>query len=150
MKAFLNLFEQRVRGIRIIELVGIGLALGMIFWVLLSKARESEDVKRMNDLDAQITEEQQSVDALKIKVAGLERPARLEGLAVQYLGMKPVEAAHEADLDSIAEISRTTSLAVPNAAPAAAVPAAPPAAPAATESDELISTANPPAPEKKP
>ncbi len=134
MRPFLNLFEQRVRGIRLIELVGIAVALAMIFWVCLSKAREGEDIKRMNDLDSQIAEQQDAVAALKIRVANLERPSRLEALAVQYLGMKPVEAAHEADLDSIGEISRTTSAAV-------AIPATTAVASSSASADDLIQAA---------
>ncbi len=133
MKAFLHLFEQRVRGIRLIELVGILLALAMIFWVCLSKAREGEDIKRMGDLDAQIAEQQEAVDALKIKVASLERPSRLEALATQYLGMKPVEPNHEADLDTMGEISKATSLPV-------ATPVTAAAASSSASTDELIST----------
>jgi len=133
---FLGIFEQRVRGVRLIEAVGMMLAVGMIFWVCLSKAREDGDVKRLNDLDSQIAEQQSQVDALKVRVAELERPARLEQLAVAYLGMKPVSPTHEARIDSLAEISATTSK--PVAASAIVIPT-PVAAPAAPGGD-LIST----------
>ncbi|MBW8735096.1 MAG: septum formation inhibitor MinC [Asticcacaulis sp.] len=119
MKAITALFEQRVRGVRLIDLIGLGLALGMIFWVCLSKAREGEDIKRMSTLDQQIVAESTAVDALKIRVAQLERPSRLEQLAKAYLNMKPVEAAHEAQIDSLSEISHTTSRPVAVAAPVA-------------------------------
>lgn len=138
MKAFLNLFEQRVRGIRLIELIGLALALGMIFWVCLSKAREGEDIKRMSTLDEQIAEETQAVSTLKIKVAQLERPARLEALATAYLGMKPVAPTHEAHIDSLSEISRTTSRPMSATPAVIAEPAA--ATPAASSSGDLIST----------
>jgi len=131
MRAITSLFEQRVRGVRLIDLIGLGLALAMIFWVCLSKAREGEDIKRMNTLDQQIAEETTAVDALKIRVAQLERPSRLEALAKSYLNMKPVEAAHEAQIESLSEISHTTSRPVAVTAPA------PPPAPA----DPLISGA---------
>ena len=131
MKAILNLFEQRVRGVRLIELIGLGLALGMIFWVCLSKAREGEDIKHMNQLDQQIADEQQTVSTLKIRVAQLERPARLEALATAYLGMKPVESTHEAHLDSLSEISHATSRPI-----AVSAPVTTPAPPA----DDLVST----------
>lgn len=119
MRAITALFEQRVRGVRLIDLIGLGLALAMIFWVCLSKAREGEDIKRMSTLDQQIAEESTAVDALKIRVAQLERPSRLEQLAKAYLNMKPVEAAHEAQIDSLSEISHTTSRPVAVAAPVA-------------------------------
>jgi cell division protein FtsL len=144
MQPFLRIFEQRVRGVRLIEAVGILLAVGMIFWVCLSKAREDGDVKRLNDLDAQIAEQQSQVDALKVRVAELERPSRLEQMAVAYLGMKPVSPTHEARIDSLAEISRETSK--PVAAGAIAVPATVPVAPPPAAND-LISTQGPaPAP----
>jgi cell division protein FtsL len=137
MQPFLRIFEQRVRGVRLIEAVGILLAVGMIFWVCLSKAREDGDVKRLNDLDSQISDQQSQVDALKVKVAELERPSRLEQLAVSYLGMKPVSPTHEAHIDSLAEISQQTSK--PVATNAVVIPAAvTPAAPAA--GNDLIST----------
>ncbi|CAL4866749.1 Cell division protein FtsL [Asticcacaulis sp. MM231] len=126
MNGFMRLFEQRVRGIRLIELVGVVLVFALIFWVCVSKAREGEDIRRISDLDRQIAEEQEAVGALKIKVAQLERPGRLEQLAVTYLGMKPVEPNHEARLESLGEISRAT------ARPVAGNVAAPAAAPAAT------------------
>ena len=124
MNGFVRLFEQRVRGIRLIELVGVVLVFGLIFWVCVSKAREGEDIRRISDLDRQIAEEQEAVGALKIKVAQLERPGRLEQLAVTYLGMKPVEPNHEARLESLSEISRATSRPVAPAAQAAPAPAA--------------------------
>ena len=137
MQPFLRIFEQRVRGVRLIEAVGILLAVGMIFWVCLSKAREDGDVKRLNDLDTQISDQQSQVDALKVRVAELERPARLEQLAVAYLGMKPVSPNHEARIDSLAEISQQTSK--PIAANTVVVPANAPVAPPSTGND-LIST----------
>ncbi|ESQ76033.1 hypothetical protein [Asticcacaulis sp. AC402] len=142
MNAVLRLFEQRVRGIRLIELVGILLALAMIFWVCLSKAREGEDIRRMNELDAQIAAEQGAVQTLKIKVAQLEKPSRLEALARQYLGMQPVTAAHEADIDSLGDISRATSRPVtqPGPAPAAQTPPLTPAAPDTPQEPDLITT----------
>ena len=135
MQPFIRIFEQRVRGVRLIEAVGILLAVGMIFWVCLSKAREDGDVKQLTDLDSQITEQQSQVDALKVRVAELERPARLEQLAVAYLGMKPVSPTHEAHIDSLAEISQQTSKPVANAV---IIPANAPVAPAA--GNDLIST----------
>jgi cell division protein FtsL len=151
MNAFLSLFEQRIRGVRLIEVIGIVLALGMIFWVCLSKARETEDVRRLNQINQQISDETEAVSSLKIKVAQLERPARLEALAAGYLGMKPVESSHEVRLDSIGEISRATSRPVQVAAPVTPTGVAAPVAPATpvapAQGDDLISVvAKAPAP----
>ncbi|HTM80034.1 cell division protein FtsL [Asticcacaulis sp.] len=139
MNGLMRLFEQRVRGIRLIELVGGILMFGLIFWVCISKAREGEDVRRMNELDRQIAVEQEAVNSLKIKVAQLERPGRLEQLAVEYLGMKPTDPNHEARLESLGEISRTTSQAVSPASTIAPPPARP--APVSAPADDLITVA---------
>lgn len=136
MKAFLSLFEQRIRGVRLIEIIGLVLALGMIFWVCLSKAREGEDIKRLAKLDAQIAEQTKTVQDLRVKVAELERPARLEALATTYLGMKPVASSHETQLEALGDISRATSRPV-------AAPAAPEAPAPASSPDDLISKAEP-------
>ena len=144
MQPFIRIFEQRVRGVRLIEAVGILLAVGMIFWVCLSKAREDGDVKQLTDLDSQITEQQSQVDALKVRVAELERPARLEGLAVAYLGMKPVSPTHEAHIDSLAEISQQTSK--PVAANAVVIPATAPVAVPSNGNDLITTGATGPAP----
>lgn len=135
MNVISALFDKRVRGIRLIELIGLTLALAMIFWVCLSKAREGEDIRRMNQLDQQIADEKTAVGGLQVEVAKLERPERLEALATQYLGMKPVSPTHEAGLDNLAEISHTTSR------PVAGQPSpAAPAPVAETPEDALIST----------
>lgn len=133
MKAFFSLFEQRIRGVRLIEIIGLALALGMIFWVCLSKAREGEDIKRLASLDTQIAQEAKVVQDLKVKVAELERPARLEALATAHLGMKPVASSHETQMESLGDISRATSR--PVVAPAAAVETPPVQA-----GEDLIST----------
>jgi len=142
MNAIIRLFEQRVRGIRLIELVGLVLALAMIFWVCLSKAREGEDIKHMNDLDQQIAEQQQAVDGLKVKVASLERPARLEALAKAYLGMTPVSPTHEAQLDTLGEISKTTSRPVQSAVPIVVAPAATVSPPPVVQNDLISADTN--------
>ncbi|MBP2157637.1 MULTISPECIES: septum formation inhibitor MinC [Asticcacaulis] len=134
MKAFLSLFEQRIRGVRLIEIIGLVLALGMIFWVCLSKAREGEDIKRLAKLDAQIAEESKTVQDLRVKVAELERPARLEALATTYLGMKPVASSHETQLEALGDISRATSRPV-------AAAASPETPASASSTDDLISKA---------
>lgn len=143
MKLFTSLFEQRIRGIRLIELIGLVLALAMVLWVCLSKAREGEDVRRINEIKAQIAAEQEVVTKLKIKVAELERPSRLESLAREHLGMKPASSEHEARLDSLGDISRATSRPVTEGGPSADVtpPAAPNAVPVVDEDAALISVA---------
>jgi len=120
MKALLSLFERRVRGVRLIEAIGLVLALLMIFWVCLSKVREGQEVARLNAVNAQIAEEQAAIKQLKVKVASLERPARIEALAKAYLGMQPLTPNREAGLDNLVEISRSVARPEVHSAPPAA------------------------------
>ncbi|ADU13509.1 cell division protein FtsL [Asticcacaulis excentricus] len=128
MKALMSLFDRRIRGVRLIEAIGLLLALIMIFWVCLSKVKEGQEVARLNALNAQIAEEQAAIKALKVKVANLEQPARIEALARQYLGMEPLSPKREAGLDNLVEISRSVARPEIHAAPpVTAVTAKPPA-----------------------
>ncbi len=140
-QSFRQIFEQRIRGFRLIDLIGCALVLAIIFWVCVSKAREDQDKQRMSQIDQQIAEQQQVVDGLKIKVARLESPTRLEALATTVLNMKPVENGHEAGLDSLPEISGRVSPAMTSHPVVAPAPAA--VAPAAPAKDDLITTAAP-------
>lgn len=136
MKALMRLFDRRIRGVRLIEAIGLALALIMIFWVCMSKVKEGQEVARLNALNAQIAQEQAAIKDLKVKVANLEQPARIEALARQYLGMEPLSPKREAGLDNLVEISRSVARpevhAPATAAPAIAEEATAPIAEAAT------------------
>ncbi|MDC7682536.1 septum formation inhibitor MinC [Asticcacaulis sp. BYS171W] len=109
MNKLMRLFDRRVRGFRLVEAIGLALALGMIFWVCLSKVKEGQEVARLNDLNKDIAAQEEAIKSLKVKVAALEQPARIEALAKAYLGMKPVAPDREAKLDNLVEISRSVS-----------------------------------------
>ena len=111
--AFHVLNERRIRGVRLVDLGGAGLALLLMFGIGLSKVREDSDVKRIKQLDRDIAEAQGAISQLKLNVSSLEEPRRLETLAAQVLDMHTVRPDHEADLDSLAEISHTSSHIIP-------------------------------------
>lgn len=109
MNRFLNMFSRRVRGVRLVEVIGLVLAAGMMMWVGFSKVREGESVRYLNSLNTEIAAEEAAIKALQVRVAHLERPARIEALATQYLGMTPVNPEREARLENLPEISGTLS-----------------------------------------
>ncbi|ESQ79803.1 hypothetical protein [Asticcacaulis sp. YBE204] len=109
MNKLMRLFDRRVRGFRLVEAIGLALALGMIFWVCLSKVKEGQEVARLNDINKNIAAQEEAIKSLKVKVAALEQPARIEALAKAYLGMKPGSPEREAKLDNLVEISRSVS-----------------------------------------
>ncbi|WP_140985919.1 cell division protein FtsL [Asticcacaulis tiandongensis] len=148
MRGVSGLFNRRVRGIRLVELVGVVLAVGMMMWVGFSKVREGESVRRLNTLNAQIAVEEAAIKELQVRVAHLERPARIEALATQHLGMTPVKPEREARLENLPEISKALSApdkAVKPVAPsqATAQASADPVATAPAPSLITITEANP-------
>jgi len=122
MSGMARLFNRRIRGVRVVELIGVVLAVGMMMWVGFSKVREGESVRRLNNLNTQIALEEAAIKELQVRVAHLERPARIEALATQ-LGMLPVKPEREAHLENLPEISKSLS-APDKAARAASRPAA--------------------------
>jgi cell division protein FtsL len=108
MSILSRLFEQRIRGFRLIEVVGVVLAVSVFMWVTVSKALVRDDISRLNAVNEQIEAELKTVSALRVHVAALEAPKRLEALAKQQLGMGPADPMQEASLDSLAQLSRTS------------------------------------------
>ncbi|WAC49703.1 septum formation inhibitor MinC [Asticcacaulis sp. SL142] len=144
MNGLLNVFEQRVRGVRLVELVGIVLCLAMMFGLGWIKMREDADVKRLEALKRDIVAEAEQVQTLRAAVAQLEQPKRIEALASVYLGMKPVDSRHEANLDSLVEISRGQGAGVRGverpASPVPPMPEAPSAVPPVAPTTDAATT----------
>ncbi|MDC7675845.1 cell division protein FtsL [Asticcacaulis machinosus] len=142
MSGILGVFEQRVRGVRLVELVGLVLCLGMMFALGWIKMKEDADVKRLEALKREIVAETEQVKALRAAVAHLEQPKRIEALASVYLGMKPVDSRHEANLDSLVEISRGQGAGVRGverpASPVPPMPQAPSAVPVPTAAPDTL------------
>jgi cell division protein FtsL len=99
------LFKRRVRGFRLVDLLGLAFLLVLAFTVYGFKTfagRESADI---NDVQRQIVDEQKRVRLLRGEIAHLEDPTRLARLSTQYLGLKPVAAKREATLEALPEIA---------------------------------------------
>jgi len=118
-----NIFGQRIRGFRVVDLLALTILLALAFGVYAFKTlagRESADIA---DVQHQIVDEQKRVRLLKAEIAHLEDPSRIERLSTQYLGLKPVDAKREAAAEALPQIAGQAAAAAP--APAAAQPAAP-------------------------
>src|SRR5206468_820166 len=101
-----GLFQRRVRGFRLVDLMGLAFLLVLAFTVYGFKTfagRESADI---NDVQRQIVAEQKRVRLLKAEIAHLEDPSRLSRLSTQYLGLKPVAAKREATVEALPEIAQ--------------------------------------------
>ena len=133
MSPIARLFDQRVRGFRVVEVAALACLVLLILWVYLTKAQAGDERARIAGIERDIAVEQQKLRMLKAESAHLEQPTRIERLSEAYLGLEPVPAKREATPQSLPEIVRSPAPTPPAAPPAAQVdadPAAPPPAPA--------------------
>lgn len=125
--ALQRLFDWKVRGVRWIEIIGVGLVAVMIVSVYAAKAAAARESSRIAQLEQDIRENGQRVRLLRAEVARLEQPARLETLSRQ-MGLGPVDVRRQAEEGQLPQLKSA-----PVAAPAKpqATPEAAPAVEAA-------------------
>lgn len=130
--ALQRLFDWKVRGVRWIEIIGVGLVAVMIVSVYAAKAGAARESSRIAQLEQDIRENGQRVRLLRAEVARLEQPARLETLSRQ-IGLGPVDVHRQAKETQLPQLKAAPPAAAPST-PEAASPAAPAvqAAPAET------------------
>lgn len=110
-----NPFTQRWRGMRIIDLVSIGLVLALALATYGFKTRAGEEGKGTRDLETQIADEEKRIRLLKADITHLEEPVRLSELAsAPPLGMKPIDTKHEVGVNDLPRLAQGVA-----AAPAA-------------------------------
>jgi len=102
----MNVFTRRVRGFRLLDLVGIGLLVAIILGVYLAKTLAGRERAEIAKIERQIGAEKARIRLLQAEVAHLEQPGRLERLSVTYLKMEPVTAHREATVDQIIDLAR--------------------------------------------
>lgn len=135
MSPIARLFDQRVRGFRVVEVAALACLVLLILWVYLTKAQAGDERARIASIEREIAVEQQKLRMLKAESAHLEQPTRIERLSEAYLGLEPVPAKREATPQTLPEIVRSPAPArapAPPATQADADPAPPPPAPEAT------------------
>ncbi|HYF23126.1 MAG TPA: cell division protein [Caulobacteraceae bacterium] len=108
MNPIARLFDQRVRGFRIIEVAALACLVLMVFWVYLAKAGAGRERAEITRIERDIATEQKALRLLRAEAAHLEQPARIEALAEQQLGLEPVPVKREARPESLIEIARAT------------------------------------------
>jgi cell division protein FtsL len=128
-----GLFDQRVRGFRIVEVGGLGVLLILVLAVYLSKAGAGGERADIDHVQQQIFDEQARIRLLQAEVANLEQPERLEALSGQYLGLQPVSAKHEVQPDALPDLALIQKAKTMPATPPAKAPVAAPAAAPAPE-----------------
>jgi hypothetical protein len=124
--------NRRVRGFRLIDLVGASLLVMLILGVYLAKTIAGGERAKIAGVERQIVAEKARIRLLQAEVSHLEQPARIERLSETYLGLAPVSLKREADPEALADLARKPLIlpakpveATPD--PTAVAPAEPPA-----------------------
>jgi cell division protein FtsL len=96
-----GVFDRRIRGFRVVNLVGLGLLVCLVLGVYLAKTFAGRERNEIAAVELQIVQEKARIRLLQAEVAHLEQPRRLESLAVSGLGMAPVTVKQEISLSQL-------------------------------------------------
>jgi hypothetical protein len=101
----MSLLSRRVRGFRVVDLIGAGLLVAIILGVYLAKTVAGRERAEIAQVDRHIHAEKSRIRLLKAEVAHLEQPGRLERLATVSLDLKPVTAGREAEVADLPRLA---------------------------------------------
>ncbi len=138
-----DLFNRRVRGFRVVEVVGGGILLTLFTSVYLAKTFAGRELQEISRIEQQIDDEAMRKRLLEAEVAHLEQPRRIEQLALM-MQLKPIAPDHEITEDALIDVARRREL---PRAPIAAAPVAPEALAADAPEPLPDDAAAPPPPE---
>lgn len=117
-----GLFNRRVRGFRVVEVVGLGILLTLVTSVYLAKTMAGRERNEIASIQQQIEDEEARKRLLEAEVAFLEQPRRIEAMAVA-MGLAPIQANHETSEDALVDVARHHTPAKPIELPQAPVEA---------------------------
>ncbi|MBI1682139.1 cell division protein FtsL [Caulobacter hibisci] len=100
-----EIFNRRVRGFRVVELVGVGVLLVLVLGVYMAKAFAGRERAEIASVERQIEDERLKVRLLQAEVAHLEQPRRIESLA-QAAQLAPIAADRETSEDALIDVAR--------------------------------------------
>ncbi|WP_184717683.1 cell division protein [Caulobacter sp.] len=116
-----GLFNRRVRGFRVVEVVGLGILLTLVTSVYLAKTFAGRERQEISRIEQQIQDEASRKRLLEAEVAHLEQPRRIEQLAMM-MQLKPIAPDHEITEDALIDVARRRDL---PRGPVTATPVAP-------------------------
>lgn len=102
----MSLLTKRIRGVRVLDMIGLGLLITLILSVYLAKTIAGRERTEIASVERQIDAEHERIRLLQAEVSHLERPDRIEQLSTSYLGMAPVNAKRETTPENLAEAVR--------------------------------------------
>ena len=136
-----DVFNRRVRGFRVVEVVGLGILLTLVTSVYLAKTFAGSERQQIAQIEQEIRDESMRKRLLEAEVAHLEQPRRIEQLA-QMMQLQPIAPDHEITEDALIDVARRRDL---PRAPIAAAPVSPEALVA--DAPEALPDDAPPPPE---
>ena len=147
----MSLLSRRVRGFRLVDLIGLAVLVMIVLGVYLAKTVAGRERAEIASVDRQIGEEKARIRLLEAEVAHLEQPGRIERLSSVYLGLQPVTVTREATLAQLQDVARAGPPPKAKAPSAVAalfdgadiVPGVPPPAPAQDRPVQLATAARP-------
>jgi hypothetical protein len=97
--------SARIRGFRIVNLLGFALLIALAVGGYAFKAVASAQDAKVAALDDQIGQEQKRIRMLKLEVARLGAGPRIEALSRRYLGLGPMDPRRDISAESLPAIA---------------------------------------------
>lgn len=114
-----SIFDRRVRGFRVVELVCLGILIALVLGVYMAKTFAGRERAQIAEVERQIDDEKVRVRLLKAEVAFLEQPQRIEQLAHDQ-NLEPIRPERETTEDALIDVARHAPVAHAPASPTAA------------------------------
>ncbi|MBL8552809.1 MAG: cell division protein [Phenylobacterium sp.] len=102
----MSVFSKKVRGFRLLDLIGVGFLIALILGVYLAKTMAGRERAEIASVEREIRTERSRIRLLQAEVAHLEQPGRIERLAATYLKMETVPANREARADELPGLAK--------------------------------------------
>jgi cell division protein FtsL len=102
----MSLLSKRIRGVRVLDMMGLGLLIALVLSVYLAKTIAGRERTEIASVERQIDAEHERIRLLQAEVSHLERPERIEQLSTSYLGLAPINAKHETTPEGLSEAVR--------------------------------------------
>lgn len=99
-----RLFDMRVRGFRLVEVVAAVVLAATIGFVYVAKTGAAEEADQIADLEAEVRVNQQRVRLLRAEVASLERPERMAALS-DAAGLAPMAPDRQAEVAALPDLA---------------------------------------------
>ncbi len=115
-----TIFDRRVRGFRVVELVCLSILLALVLGVYMAKTFAGRERAQIASVEDKIVDEKVRIRLLKAEVAFLEQPSRIEKLA-QDQHLEPIKPERETTEDALIDVARHAPVPHAPASPTAAV-----------------------------